>query len=594
MTLQKKTLFFSMILIASVAIIFCAIFKTALYDAFIEAEQKDVHETARAARQFFQQNLDEFSFRFADWSSWDDAYQFVADLNPAFAEANLNNETLANMRLNLAAFADLSGKIVFIKGFDLMENKEIRFKTKDIQESLLKDNFLRQVTVERKNLTGIILLPSGEPLQIAMRPLLTSKNEGPVRGILIVGRILNDAEAGRLSRLLGFELHFDRFDRPDGDEDFSEIAPKLMKAIAADPAAVIVRRLNSKQISGYGVIYDLEAKPALSMRVTSGRETYGQYRMAMLYFFVSLSAFALGSILVALFFLHKFILSRLAMLNNNVNQIQKTEQLSACLVIPKGNDEIATLSRNINKMLDRIHQDIQEKQQLENRMMQSQKMAAVGQMAAGIAHEINNPITVIKGYSEMGVKGDFPAGDAQKNFEVIRQQSARCAQIVRDLLTFSRMGKTEKEIVDLNQTIDEALSFAATRLKVEDIEVVKQYTADLPKIFAYKSRFQQVIVNLCNNAVDAMERGGKITVRTQNAVLNGKQGLEAIIQDNGSGMPPEVLAKIFDPFFTTKESGKGTGLGLSLVFEIIEQHQGHISVESELGKGTAFRIFLPV
>lgn len=129
---------------------------------------------------------------------------------------------------------------------------------------------------------------------------------------------------------------------------------------------------------------------------------------------------------------------------------------------------------------------------------------------------------------------------------------------------------------------------------MEDTEIVKEYASGLPQVNLFKNRFQQVIVNLCNNAIDAMGRSGKIYVTTSENTLEGKRAVEISIRDTGSGMPPEVLEKIFNPFFTTKESGKGTGLGLSLVSEILEQHQGRIKAESKVGKGTTFRILIPV
>ena len=222
-------------------------------------------------------------------------------------------------------------------------------------------------------------------------------------------------------------------------------------------------------------------------------------------------------------------------------------------------------------------------------LLQSEKMAAVGQLAGGVANEINNPMGVILGFSQSIVKRIKEDESLYKPLKSIEREAMRCKKLVMDLLTFSRIGKSHFELININQAIDETLSLIEGQAKVKSIEIIKEYNTGLPDIMANKNQIQQVIVNLFNNSADAMPDGGRITIATKQA---GEQ-IEFDISDTGIGMTEEVRRHIFEPFFTTKEVGKGTGLGLSLCYEIIQKHNGKIEAESEEGRGSNFRIILP-
>jgi two-component system NtrC family sensor kinase len=172
----------------------------------------------------------------------------------------------------------------------------------------------------------------------------------------------------------------------------------------------------------------------------------------------------------------------------------------------------------------------------------------------------------------------------------IEREAIRCKKLVGDLLTFSRSGKTQAEVVDVNGTIEGALSLTETQAKIRNIEIIKKFGNGLPQTTMYKNQIQQVILNLCNNAMDAMPDGGSITVAT----MQVDRQIEIRVADTGKGMTEEVKRHIFEPFFTTKEVGKGTGLGLSLCYEIVQKHNGTIEVESVEGKGATITVKLPV
>ncbi|MBI4970880.1 MAG: PAS domain S-box protein [Candidatus Omnitrophica bacterium] len=241
-----------------------------------------------------------------------------------------------------------------------------------------------------------------------------------------------------------------------------------------------------------------------------------------------------------------------------------------------------------------VLRDVTEKQKLENMLLQSEKMSAVGQLAAGVAHEINNPLGIILGFSQGLVKRMQPKDPLEMPLKSIEREALRCKTLVQSLLTFSRVEKTGKDEINLNQAIDGALTLIFPQGRVTNVLIEKRLDETIPKIVANQNQIQQVMINLCNNAIDAMPQGGKVIVSTRKVLFQGNNWIAIDVEDNGAGIPPAVLPEIFNPFFTTKEVGKGTGLGLSLVHEIIERHGGRIDVQSEVGKGTVFQVLLPI
>jgi signal transduction histidine kinase len=244
-----------------------------------------------------------------------------------------------------------------------------------------------------------------------------------------------------------------------------------------------------------------------------------------------------------------------------------------------------------------VIRDVTEQKALQAQLIQAEKLSAVGQLISGVAHEINNPLGIILGFAQSIKSQMQPTDNAQMGLDFIEKEAVRCKDLVKNLLVFSRSSQSElHERIDLLSTVEEAISLINTQSRVKNIELIKDLKPDLPPVLANKNQIQQIIINLCNNAMDAMSgtRKGALTVRTGTAVINGAKSVTIQIADNGSGIPKEIRSKIFEPFFTTKEVGKGTGLGLSLAHEIVQKHQGVIEVESELNKGSVFTVHLPI
>jgi two-component system cell cycle sensor histidine kinase/response regulator CckA len=244
-----------------------------------------------------------------------------------------------------------------------------------------------------------------------------------------------------------------------------------------------------------------------------------------------------------------------------------------------------------------------EQKALEAQMAQSQKMQAVGQLAGGIAHDFNNVLTAIIMSSDLLLTNHRPSDPSFPDIMNIKQNANRAASLVRQLLAFSRRQTLRPEVLNLTDVLAD-LRMLLARLTGSDVHLKIDHGRDLWPVKADIGQFEQVVVNLAVNARDAMPGGGDLTIRTKNVAAAGCETYNhreltpadyvlVEIEDSGTGIEPEVQKKIFEPFFTTKEVGKGTGLGLSMVYGIVKQTGGFIFCDSEVGKGTTFRIFLP-
>ncbi len=238
-----------------------------------------------------------------------------------------------------------------------------------------------------------------------------------------------------------------------------------------------------------------------------------------------------------------------------------------------------------------IEQDVTVEKRLEANLIQSEKMAAVGQLAAGVAHEINNPLSAVIANAQL-LRRDLPqdATDALESVSLIETAGLRASQVVRNLLGFSRKEEVEFIQTDLNETILNSLALVKHELVNRAVELETELDDNLPPLDASRDNLQSVWINLILNASNSIEHDhGRIVITTKMV----DQEFQIIFADNGVGIPPDKISRIFEPFFTTKPPGKGTGLGLSVCHRIIKQHGGSIQVDSRQGAGTKFTIHLP-
>jgi signal transduction histidine kinase len=263
-------------------------------------------------------------------------------------------------------------------------------------------------------------------------------------------------------------------------------------------------------------------------------------------------------------------------------------------------DLVKKRTAELEKKTQELQKTMEELRTAQAQLIQSEKLASIGQLAAGVSHELNNPLAGILGYAQFmleKIKKNEEAGEFTPEnitqyinyLQTIEHAAQRCKTIVANLLKFSRESKAEASLLDINQVLEDTFSFTQHQLEMNNIELIKRLGEGLPRVLGNEHQLEQVFTNLILNAKDAMANGGRLTVST-----TAQDGyIYVSFADTGCGIPEDKLGKIFDPFFTTKEVGEGTGLGLSVSYGIIREHKGKITVESQEGKGTTFKIILP-
>ena len=255
-----------------------------------------------------------------------------------------------------------------------------------------------------------------------------------------------------------------------------------------------------------------------------------------------------------------------------------------------------------NEMLEeKVEEKTLELKESAAQLIQSEKLSALGELTAGVAHELNQPLNVMKIICQSilrDIKKDrFEKGNVEQDLPEIINQINKMAEIIDHMRIFSRRTEgSTKEKININTILENALKFSGQQIKDHNIELIKELSSDLPEIMGNPLQLEQVFLNLIINARNVLEEGKKNnkTILIKSFMGDRQKSIMVEIKDNGRGIPPEVKNKIFQPFYTTKAPGKGTGLGLSISNKIIEEHIGKIEVESEVGEGTTFRIILPV
>lgn len=309
--------------------------------------------------------------------------------------------------------------------------------------------------------------------------------------------------------------------------------------------------------------------------------------------------------------LYNFVTKPMSLLVDGMNKLSRGDMDYRINLNTK--DEIGMLANSFNSMVDELKQyrdkmenwtknleeEVQKKTaeivKAQEQLINAEKLASLGRMAAGVAHELNSPLTGIVTFAHLMAKR-IPPENAQdaEDLKVIIDQAERCSKIVRGLLGFSRKTASEKTYVDMNTLIENTLSMVRNQAKFYNIAFDVRLDKSIPEVNADPNQIQQVFLNLLINAADAMEEKGKITISSRIVQEGTDRFVEIEFTDTGPGIPENIRSKVFEPFFTTKPAGKGTGLGLAVSYGIIKKHEGQIFVKSEHGHGASFFIRLPV
>jgi signal transduction histidine kinase len=272
-----------------------------------------------------------------------------------------------------------------------------------------------------------------------------------------------------------------------------------------------------------------------------------------------------------------------------VNYSKEMPELDEGPFLKEERSLIDTITQELALIIER-RRSAEEKIKLEEQLRHADRLATIGQLSAGVAHELNEPLSNILGFAQLVKKDTNLSKQTIDDIEKIITASLHSREVIKKLLFFARQMPIRKEPTKLNQIVEEGMYFLKSRCDKEGIEVVYSLTPDLPEIYADHSQLNQILVNLVVNAIQAMPGGGRLTIKT----TASDDSVALIVEDAGIGMTEDVIKKVFIPFFTTKDVGQGTGLGLSVVHGIVTAHGGAIKVDSKPKQGSRFEVTLPV
>ena len=488
---------------------------------------------------------------------------------------------------NLFALADRKGRIVVSRSTSSDFPVAIAQKMFDLT---LKGHSTAGWWVSERRLFQVVLQPyyADEPKN---RTLL---------GTVVVGREIDTSRAAYLGRLLSSHVVF----RYDDDLVVGTLSPfqerDLQKPLHDHPLPSQVK-IENEQFFASSVELTSGTHPSLRLIVLKSYDApmAAVTRLNRLFLGFGLMAFLAGVVLVVV--ISDRFTRPLQGLVEGVRALE-ADNFPHPVETPEG-DEVAQVTRALDRMRGSLRQNDAQRQQLERQLRQAQKMDAMGRLAGGVAHDFNNLLTVIKGNSSLLLEKLQSSDPFVGYTKQIESAADRAASLTRQLLAFCRMQVLQPKILDLNALVSEMCKLLR-RLTREDIAFNFHAGQSLGRVKADPGQIEQVIMNLVVNAGDAMPAGGTLTIETHNVTVDEQSGVTwppilpgeyvlLAVTDTGHGMDGETKARIFEPFFTTKEQGKGTGLGLATVYGIVKQSGGCIWVDSELGKGTKFEVYLP-
>ncbi|MCB0167384.1 MAG: hypothetical protein KDI79_24355 [Anaerolineae bacterium] len=626
MTLRNKTLIIISVTLVGLVMLLYFIAQTILLESFATLEAEDVNQNVERAATALHDQLVILDSTAGDWAPWDDTYNFVQGKNEAFIEENLMDATLTNLRLNFMLFFNSAHQLVFAKAVDLQSETAVVVPP-NLLDYLAEHETILNRTTPQDNLMGVMPLPEA-PLLFVSRPILTSNDEGPVQGTLLIGRYLDDAEIEKLAKSTHLSLSIRYLDDPQLPSDF-----QTAQAALTPDQSIFINPLSSTQIAGYTQIDDPFGQPALLLKVSLPRLIYQQGQTSLFYFILSVIASGLTFGLVTVLLLEKGVLLRLTHLTENVNQIAVTRN-SAGRVKVMGNDELANLAQNINQMLATVEesetalyeaqhllearvaertaelseanrllkQEIAERQQAEAQLALAHQTAIQAslfksQLVANVSHDLRTPLNVIMSYGEMLQMGIYDSLSEKQNdaIQKIIDNAIHLNEMVNVLLDQAQLeaGTLKLTVTSFDPAalIGQAYASMSVLAEAKGLQLITEIASDMPPTLRGDTlRLQQIIANLLGNGIKFTEQGWvKLQIFQPDATHWAIR-----VSDSGPGIPIEAQSHLFDNFWQLDGMAPrryiGFGLGLSIVKQLVTLMGGQISLESKPGQGSTFTI----
>ncbi len=596
-------------------------------NGFISIEKRDTIKHTQRALSALYNEIKNLDIIVADYAAWDDSYQFIQDGNQAFIDATLPVTTFNSLKVNVILYVQFPNTIIFAKAVDLDSGEEMAFP-KGLDAHLSSDSpLLKQLDTPQHHSSGVLVIPEGI-LLISSRPILTSERKGPVNGVIIMGRYLDDPAIQRLSDVTQLSLSIQRIDSSNMPIDFQKAISNF-----SHENPIVVDTLSSNLISGYVQVQDLYQKTCMIIRMNSSRDIFQQGHLTINYFIVSvlMIGFVLG--LVILFLIERIILSRLSRLDKEIKTIQNEKDLSARVLV-RGKDELTHFSETINEMLGALEQsqielkshrdileelvknrtqelrntnqclrdEIVERQRLSEELQKAKDAAESASRAkttflANMSHELRTPLNIILGYAKILEHYPELSKKEQEAVHAIYQSGEALLTMINDLLDITKIEKQEIQLepgeFHLPNWLRKIFDFHRIQAKEKGLVLDFDTDPELPDmVYGDEKRLRQVLRNLLINAIKFTKQGRVIIkVKCVDMVNQKCARVRFEIQDTGIGISQDRLEKIFDAFHsidTDRLYSDGVGIGLNLSQRLLALMGGTLYVESTPNKGSIF------
>ncbi len=587
MTLRARTLSSIILTLAALIVVVYALARGIMMSSFVELEDRLGRRNVAQSLSVVQDATNILDTLTLDWAAWDDTYAFVQDQNPAYIESNLVDETFVSTRVNFMIFVNAQGEIVYAKGYNFHALAPLPIPP-SLRVHISGRMPLAHYTEPDAYHAGLLLLPEG-PLLIASRPILTSLEEGPIQGALIMARFLDDAEIAALSETILSQFAVRRF---------TEIPKSVQVALQMD-APVLVFPVDTEYLMGYGLLHNVYAEPILVLEQRIPRDIYRQGLRSLSYLVIALLVTGVIFGAVMLWILERLVLRRLEQLSADVIAIGRYEDFSARVTLA-GEDELARFGEAINQMLTALDQSQRRRAEVEAALRQytrelESRNEELDAFAGTVAHDLKDPLTKIKGYSAILEDRQAYAIDPERltyAMGVIHRAGLQMERIIEELLLLASIYRIE----DLAcSTLDMAAIIEAALDRIEHMWRDADVTFVLPEqwlpAWGYAPWIEEVWANYLSNAI----KYGGVPPRIELGATAAADGVIRFwIRDNGAGLSPDEQARLFTPFTRLDEvRARGHGLGLSIVRRIVEKLGGEVGVDSARDAGSTFWFTLP-
>ncbi len=587
MTLRRKVVLIISLLFFSLMLVLYATDRIILLNNFVALEESAARQNMQRVLNALANSLNALRPLAADRAWQEELYRFLtaAENEGELPVSPVSTNTFAARDLSVILLVDASGHVRYAGGYDRY-NRQPMDAPSALLEYLRIDSTLLNHPDGETIQSGYLMLPEG-PLMILAAPVAAADRSLPPAGTLLWGRALDSLEVQRLAEITRLPIRLQPYFDPGLPARFV-----AARDLLASAGPVVTRALDDHRIASYALLKDLHDTPIVIVEVEQTREIYNQGQAVILAQLVVILIFSLPATIVSLLLMDRAVLSRLLRLTARIREIGQRSDVSSRVMV-EGRDELADLANSVNIMLDSLERSQAELAQVQEQLARSARLAAAGEVAAGVAHQINNPLTSIVAEVHLLLSRPDLDGDLRDSVEAIKEAVYRAGSIVEQMLNLTRSVPLDMVEIDVNASVQNAIALVRTQVEPYVSRLVIELAPDLPPITASGRHLEDVVwINLLLNARDAVRDTPDGQIRVSTAYNRADQMVEVTIEDNGVGIRAEDLPHIFTPFYTTKPHG--TGLGLAICHDVVQRHGGIMKVESQVGAGARFTVRLPI